>query len=786
MNILNNLAVKSKLTFMLLFPLLGLLIFASLESKDYYNQYESMNKLRKVTILATKISSMVHEFQKERGLTASYLVNKAKKFNKELTIQKELMDKKIKEYESYLHTLDILNEKKHFRDLVQKSNNKLEKISDVRRKILSLDLKLNNALSYYTNTNNSFLNVVLGLSDFSNDAEFSKEIGAYSTFLYAKDETGLERALGTVIFSNDKFKPGMRRKFTTLVSQQDAYLYMFLHYASEKTKKFYEKTVSGNIIKDVNEMRNVILNGNAIGGLGVDASLWFDTITQKINLLKRVDDYQSNLLIHDANEISNNAYNGLMIILGFATVIVIIAVTLGILISNRIVISLNTFQSGLEDFFSFLNYESEDIVLLENNNKDEFGEMTKDINKNILKTKENILQDRKVIDETIEISNRINKGHLDGKILNSSANPALNELKGILNNTIDGLNDNMQNIQKVLVSYTNLNYLPIIEKDSMEGVIAQLIDDINTLGETITQTLVINKSNGLILEKDADVLLENVESLNNTSNEAASSLEETAAALEEITSTIVNNNVNLNTMTQYADNVTKSAKTGKDLANNTMSAMDEINERIISINETITVIDQIAFQTNILSLNAAVEAATAGEAGKGFAVVAQEVRNLASRASESAKQIKEIVSDATTQANLGKEIAENMLVGYEELNVNIDKTITLMYDVDASSKEQQSGIEQINLAVAQIDQQTQLNAAASAQTHEIAVGTKKLSESIVNEANKKEFRGKNQDKKREKTQSLIKDKYEKINENKQTNLANTQDFNNVETIKESS
>jgi len=786
MNILNNLAVKSKLTFMLLFPLLGLLIFASLESKDYYNQYESMNKLRKVTILATKISSMVHEFQKERGLTASYLVNKAKKFNKELTIQKELTDKKIKEYESYLHTLDILNEKKHFRDLVQKSNNKLEKISDVRRKILSLDLKLNNALSYYTNTNNSFLNVVLGLSDFSNDAEFSKEIGAYSTFLYAKDETGLERALGTVIFSNDKFKPGMRRKFTTLVSQQDAYLYMFLHYASEKTKKFYEKTVSGNIIKDVNEMRNVILNGNAIGGLGVDASLWFDTITQKINLLKRVDDYQSNLLIHDANEISNNAYNGLMIILGFATVIVIIAVTLGILISNRIVISLNTFQSGLEDFFSFLNYESEDIVLLENNNKDEFGEMTKDINKNILKTKENILQDRKVIDETIEISNRINKGHLDGKILNSSANPALNELKGILNNTIDGLNDNMQNIQKVLVSYTNLNYLPIIEKDSMEGVIAQLIDDINTLGETITQTLVINKSNGLILEKDADVLLENVESLNNTSNEAASSLEETAAALEEITSTIVNNNVNLNTMTQYADNVTKSAKTGKDLANNTMSAMDEINERIISINETITVIDQIAFQTNILSLNAAVEAATAGEAGKGFAVVAQEVRNLASRASESAKQIKEIVSDATTQANLGKEIAENMLVGYEELNVNIDKTITLMYDVDASSKEQQSGIEQINLAVAQIDQQTQLNAAASAQTHEIAVGTKKLSESIVNEANKKEFRGKNQDKKREKTQSLIKDKYEKINENKQTNLANTQDFNNVETIKESS
>ena len=109
------------------------------------------------------------------------------------------------------------------------------------------------------------------------------------------------------------------------------------------------------------------------------------------------------------------------------------------------------------------------------------------------------------------------------------------------------------------------------------------------------------------------------------------------------------------------------------------------------------VIDQIAFQTNILSLNAAVEAATAGEAGKGFAVVAQEVRNLASRSAEAANEIKALVGTATQKANDGKKISDEMIKGYEELNENITQTISLINDVEAASKEQQTGIEQIVL-----------------------------------------------------------------------------------------
>jgi len=248
----------------------------------------------------------------------------------------------------------------------------------------------------------------------------------------------------------------------------------------------------------------------------------------------------------------------------------------------------------------------------------------------------------------------------------------------------------------------------------------------------------------LTLDESSNILLVNVDKLNVSSTAAATSLEETAAALEEITSNIRNNTQNIHKMASYSNSVTTSANDGAKLAKQTTIAMDEINIQVNAINEAISVIDQIAFQTNILSLNAAVEAATAGEAGKGFSVVAQEVRNLAARSAEAAKEIKNIVGNATSKANQGKEIANDMIKGYVELNQNITQTINLIQDIEMSSKEQLVGIEQINDAINSLDQQTQQNAAVASQTHDVAILTDEIAKLVVSNANAKEFNGKNE------------------------------------------
>ncbi|WP_228150981.1 methyl-accepting chemotaxis protein, partial [Malaciobacter marinus] len=299
-------------------------------------------------------------------------------------------------------------------------------------------------------------------------------------------------------------------------------------------------------------------------------------------------------------------------------------------------------------------------------------------------------------------------------------------------------------ISTVLKEFSNYKFTSKVDSSGVEGDMKEFIENVNFLTDEISGLLKDSLIIGLTLDEASDKLITNVDVLNTSSNEAAASLEETAAALEEITSTIVNNSENVAKMSKYAQELGNSAKTGQSLANKTTKSMEEINEQVSSINEAITVIDQIAFQTNILSLNAAVEAATAGEAGKGFAVVAAEVRNLANRSAEAAKSIKEIVENATSKANEGKGISSEMIKGYDVLLENIENSTQMISEIAAASKEQESGITQINDAVTQLDQQTQKNASIATQTHDIAIQTDTIAKEIVSDAGAKEFLGKDQ------------------------------------------
>ncbi len=191
----------------------------------------------------------------------------------------------------------------------------------------------------------------------------------------------------------------------------------------------------------------------------------------------------------------------------------------------------------------------------------------------------------------------------------------------------------------------------------------------------------------------------------------ASALEETAASMEELSSTVKQNADNARQANQLAQSASTVAVQGGEVVAQVVDTMKGINDSSRRIADIINVIDGIAFQTNILALNAAVEAARAGEQGRGFAVVAGEVRNLASRSAEAAKEIKQLITESVTRVEQGSALVDQAGTTMNEVVASIRRVTDIMGEISAASAEQSAGVAQVGEAVVQMDQATQQNAA---------------------------------------------------------------------------
>ncbi|MCD5362627.1 methyl-accepting chemotaxis protein [Chromobacterium aquaticum] len=248
-------------------------------------------------------------------------------------------------------------------------------------------------------------------------------------------------------------------------------------------------------------------------------------------------------------------------------------------------------------------------------------------------------------------------------------------------------------------------------KGDYQGLFRQLQNDTNTTVERLKEIVANIKESTDAINTAAREIASGNANLSSRTEQQAASLEETASSMEEITSTVRQNAENAKKANSLAIGASDIAARGGKVVGDVVATMNEINDSARKIVDIISVIDGIAFQTNILALNAAVEAARAGEQGRGFAVVASEVRNLAQRSAAAAKEIKGLIGNSVSKVESGSKLVDEAGSTMDEIVISIRRVADIMSDISAASIEQSSGIEQVNLAVTQMDENTQKNAA---------------------------------------------------------------------------
>ncbi|MDR2034539.1 MAG: methyl-accepting chemotaxis protein [Helicobacteraceae bacterium] len=323
------------------------------------------------------------------------------------------------------------------------------------------------------------------------------------------------------------------------------------------------------------------------------------------------------------------------------------------------------------------------------------------------------------------------KGHTSLRMI-SEADSFLNHgLIRAFNQTTQSIDASIRLILATLETYQKGDYSAQIDAKGLEGETRRLVEGINALGAALCYNVTTNLKYGMTLSASSKELTNATDSLTKISTSQAQSVVHITTSAREVIEKIQETTLQAEQMATLAIETKESASNGLVFTQDTVKAMEEINQSTSQIKEAIAVIDSIAFQTNILSLNAAVEAATAGEAGKGFAVVAGEVRTLAGKSAEAAKKIKDLVAQTQSKANEGMAISKKMIESFNDLSRKVSDTYKLVSAVNDASQEEMKKAGAISASIEELSAINRQNGEAALRAGKITRQVSSLADRLV-------------------------------------------------------
>lgn len=810
-NVINRLKVKTRVYLAVWLPLLMALILGVQSVFEQYNTKQEMERLAVLMTLTEHFGNVVHEMQKERGMTAGFLGSKGKAFANKLPKQREKVNKEIADLNRFIKAMPKEGLSSVFLQELSSQQSFLKKRQSIRRKVSDLSISVGEAIRYYTASNGNVLSMIEQTSQFVSSSHFERSLIAFSAFLQAKERAGIERAVLSATFVANAFSEGVFAKFVGLVAAQQNYMSVFLAYASDLEIQKFNHLMKHESVQKVHKMRDVAMAKADSGNFGISSADWFSAKTAEINQLRKMETFIAENLLSSANEIKLSQSVGFWMTLLFMVLALFMVLTLSYIVVGRLTSTVETMKSVMQ--------RTEQTGMFNNrvqltDNGDELADMARAFNSMMgqiqrtitsvndvmasmgrgqfdLRVTDSVSGDLKIMKDGVnasadqvmrsmeelkanlkalyegEFSREVNmdfKGEYlemiqysdrtmrglhetiddiisvmskmkDGKFqyrVKADARGDLLILKDGVNHSLDTLENAMVDITRVVKAQSEGDLTQRITAD-YHGELRILKDSVNTSAVKLVEVVSKAVNASLVVKGAAQEVSQGSLDLSQRVQEQAAALEETSATMDEMNSQVQSNTNHANEATKVAEAVQAKADNGVAVMKQTIEAMGTIQESSDRISDIVTLIDGIAFQTNLLALNAAVEAARAGEHGRGFAVVAGEVRSLAQKSAEAAKDIKTLIDETVERVELGSKLATDSGEMLSAINGSIDEVAQMIAQIAQASSEQATGIHQVHNAITQIDNVTQQNAALVEETSAASESLNEQAEVLTND-----------------------------------------------------